>query len=47
MAQTASFDVTTGVNLQEVDNAVNQAQKEIAQPYSPVSMVRLSEMRNQ
>ena len=30
MAQLASFDVTTGVDLQEVDNAVNQAQKEIA-----------------
>ena len=33
MAQTSSFDVTTGVDLQEVDNAVNQAQKEIAQRY--------------
>lgn len=33
MAQLASFDVTTGVDLQEVDNAVNQAQKEIAQRY--------------
>lgn len=33
MAQNASFDVTTGVDLQEVDNAVNQAQKEIAQRY--------------
>src|SRR5512140_3376050 len=33
MAQNSSFDVTTGVNLQEVDNAVNQAQKEIAQRY--------------
>jgi len=33
MAQQASFDVTTGVDLQEVDNAVNQAQKEIAQRY--------------
>jgi len=33
MAQTASFDVTTGVDLQEVDNAINQAQKEIAQRY--------------
>ena len=32
MAQ-SSFDVTTGVDLQEVDNAVNQAQKEIAQRY--------------
>ncbi len=33
MAQTHSFDVTTGVDLQEVDNAVNQAQKEVAQRY--------------
>ena len=33
MAQAFSFDVTTGVDLQEVDNAVNQAQKEIAQRY--------------
>lgn len=33
MAQQHSFDVTTGVDLQEVDNAVNQAQKEIAQRY--------------
>jgi uncharacterized protein YajQ (UPF0234 family) len=33
MPQAASFDVTTGVDLQEVDNAINQAQKEIAQRY--------------
>ena len=33
MAQSSSFDVTTGVDLQEVDNAMNQAQKEIAQRY--------------
>ena len=33
MAQASSFDVTTGVDLQEVDNAVNQAQKEIATRY--------------
>lgn len=33
MATQSSFDVTTGVDLQEVDNAVNQAQKEIAQRY--------------
>ena len=33
MAQASSFDVTTGVDLQEVDNALNQAQKEIAQRY--------------
>ncbi|MEO7520449.1 MAG: YajQ family cyclic di-GMP-binding protein [Gemmatimonas sp.] len=29
----SSFDVTTGVDLQEVDNAVNQAQKEITQRF--------------
>ena len=33
MAANSSFDVTTGVDLQEVDNAVNQATKEIAQRY--------------
>jgi len=33
MAQNSSFDVTTGVDMQEVDNAINQAQKEIAQRY--------------
>jgi uncharacterized protein YajQ (UPF0234 family) len=33
MPQQASFDVTTGVDLQEVDNAINQAQKEVAQRY--------------
>src|ERR1039457_21314 len=33
MAQASSFDVTTGVDLQEVDNAVNQARKEVAQRY--------------
>ncbi|HXC26034.1 MAG TPA: YajQ family cyclic di-GMP-binding protein [Gemmatimonadaceae bacterium] len=33
MAQQNSFDVTTGVDMQEVDNAVNQSQKEIAQRY--------------
>lgn len=33
MTQTSSFDVTTGVDLQEVDNAINQTQKEIAQRY--------------
>jgi hypothetical protein len=29
----ASFDISTGADLQEVDNAVNQARKEIAQRY--------------
>lgn len=33
MAKDSSFDVTTSVDLQEVDNAVNQASKEIAQRY--------------
>ena len=33
MAKTESFDLTTGVDLPEVDNAGNQARKEIAQRY--------------
>jgi len=33
MAALASFDISTGADLQEVDNAVNQATKEIAQRY--------------
>jgi hypothetical protein len=33
MANLASFDVSTGADLQEVDNAVNQATKEVAQRY--------------
>ena len=33
MATVASFDITSEVDLQEVDNAVNQARKEIAQRY--------------
>lgn len=33
MATVASFDITSGVDLQEVDNAVNQARKEVAQRY--------------
>ncbi len=33
MAANQSFDVTTGCDLQEVDNAVNQAMKEIRQRY--------------
>ena len=30
---TPSFDITSGVDMQEVDNAVNQARKEVAQRY--------------
>ena len=33
MAVASSFDVTSTVDLQEVDNAINQARKEIAQRY--------------
>jgi cyclic-di-GMP-binding protein len=33
MAAQNSFDITTGVDLQEVDNAVNQANREVAQRY--------------
>ncbi len=33
MASLSSFDVSTGCDLQEVDNAVNQAMKEVAQRY--------------
>jgi cyclic-di-GMP-binding protein len=33
MATAASFDVTSTVDLQELDNALNQARKEVAQRY--------------
>jgi len=33
MAQQNSFDIVSEVDLQEVDNAINQAQKELAQRY--------------
>ncbi len=33
MAQQFSFDIVSEVNLQEVDNALNQARKEITQRY--------------
>src|SRR5512136_2920644 len=33
MPNPVSFDVTSTVDLQEVDNAVNQARKEVAQRY--------------
>jgi uncharacterized protein YajQ (UPF0234 family) len=33
MAGQVSFDITSSVDLQEVDNAVNQAKKEVAQRY--------------
>ena len=33
MAEQSSFDITSNVDLQEVDNALNQARKEVAQRY--------------
>ena len=33
MAKNATFDITSEVDMQEVDNAVNQTEKEIAQRY--------------
>ncbi|HEX9935511.1 MAG TPA: YajQ family cyclic di-GMP-binding protein [Longimicrobium sp.] len=33
MAKTSSFDVTSSVDMQEVDNALNQARKEVQQRY--------------
>ena len=33
MSTACSFDVTSNVDLQEVDNALNQARKEVAQRY--------------
>lgn len=33
MAKTSSFDISTDVDLQEVDNAVNQVHKEVATRY--------------
>ena len=33
MAATSSFDITSTVDFQEVDNALNQARKEVAQRY--------------
>ena len=33
MATQCSFDITSNVDLQEVDNALNQAKKEVAQRY--------------
>ena len=33
MASACSFDITSNVDLQEVDNALNQASKELAQRY--------------
>jgi hypothetical protein len=45
MATTSSFDVTTGVDLQEVDNALNQAHKEIAQRYDFKGTVATAEFK--
>ena len=49
MADQASFDITSTVDLQEVDNAVNQARKEIGQRYdfkSSKSSIELKKVEN-
>src|SRR5438128_8817189 len=33
MATTSSFDITSTIDFQEVDNALNQARKEVGQRY--------------
>ena len=33
MAATYSFDITSTIDMQEVDNAINQARKELGQRY--------------
>ena len=33
MTTQCSFDITSNVDMQEVDNALNQARKEVAQRY--------------
>ncbi|MGA9752615.1 MAG: YajQ family cyclic di-GMP-binding protein [Acidobacteriota bacterium] len=45
MAKIESFDVTTGVDLMEVENAVNQALKEISQRYDFKGAKTLLELR--
>ena len=45
MAKTESFDVTTGVDMMEVENAVNQAQKEISQRYDFKGAATTMELR--
>lgn len=50
MADTFSFDIVSEVNLQEVDNAINQARKEIAQRYDfkgSKSSIDLNQKENQ
>jgi uncharacterized protein YajQ (UPF0234 family) len=48
-AAVSSFDVTSTVDLQEVDNAINQARKEIAQRYDfkgSVASIEFSKTEN-
>ena len=43
MAKTESFDISTGVDLQEVDTAVNQARKEISTRFDFKNVVAVIE----
>lgn len=45
MAKSESFDVTTGVDMMEVENAVNQALKEISQRYDFKGAITNLELR--
>jgi cyclic-di-GMP-binding protein len=50
MADTNSFDIVSEVNMQEVDNAINQARKEITQRYDfkgSKSSIDLNQKENQ
>ena len=49
MAVVSSFDITSTVDLQEVDNAINQARKEVAQRYDfkgSIASIELSKTDN-
>ena len=42
-----SFDITSNVDLQEVDNALNQARKEVAQRYDFKGLEGVDRVRRQ
>src|SRR4029434_3462050 len=47
MATQCSFDITSNVDLQEVDNALNQARKEVAQRYHSTGSTRAFDFAGQ
>lgn len=46
MASSCSFDIVSEINLQEMDNAINQTQKEITQRYDFKGSVAEIEFKN-